>query len=396
MMTSTNTTMMNVDLESGFSFPSTISKPPPTQDTKVPLSTTPDDIEKPITCCSHSGKRLIAISALVLSALLVGMIVATVVTFSLGMHRRHITTGVHHYHHHQNHVTNTTEEDVNNDAPPPVQSGSGLTWVELQSTSGRGNISPSDTRIVNGDTVANEAVWPWAAYLSTLNGEYFCGATLISPQWAVTAAHCVEGIAATTPLNLTFGQLDQNAPPSNTRVEVTTTNIISHPDYNSVTTNNDIALLKLGTSVDITPVCVNSNVLEQPTFRSTATNPNPCYVVGWGETSSGGPSSGTLQQVASQLVSNAICKAAYGASYITDQMICTDTSNNSGSCQGDSGGPLMCRKSTSIVTGNGDAWELVGITSYKLLGCANPAYPDVLARVSQFHSWIQSKIENDL
>ncbi|XP_072021389.1 transmembrane protease serine 11C-like [Amphiura filiformis] len=461
MMASTNTKMMNVDLESGFSFPSTISKPPPTQDTKVPLSTTSDDIQKPITCCSHSGKRLIAISALVLSALLVGMIVATVVIFSLGMHHdreihidegRHNTTGGHHHRHHLNHTrpTTTTEEDVKDDAPenkywywfypsssddsysswyyywssnpdqppsnpgqppsnpgqppsnpgqppsnpgqppatqpPPVQPGSGLTWVGLESICGRGNASP-DIRIVNGDTVANEKVWPWAPYLSTSNGQFFCGAELISPRWAVTAAHCVEGIAPTTPLRLTFGQLDQNAPPSPTRVEVTTTNIISHPNYNSGTTNNDIALLRLATPVDITPVCVNSNVFEHTAFQSTETIPNPCYVVGWGATSSGGPSPGTLQQVASPLVSNQRCDAAYGG--ITEQMICTDTNNNSGSCQGDSGGPMMCRKTSG--TASGDVWELVGITSFGI-GCANPAYPDVLARVSKLYSWIRSEM----
>ncbi|MFN2268552.1 MAG: trypsin-like serine protease, partial [Desulfonatronovibrio sp.] len=46
-------------------------------------------------------------------------------------------------------------------------------------------------RIIGGHEAAQGA-WPWIAYLDIeSNGEeYQCGASLISPEWMITAAHC--------------------------------------------------------------------------------------------------------------------------------------------------------------------------------------------------------------
>ena len=54
------------------------------------------------------------------------------------------------------------------------------------------NILPSK-RIVNG-TKASLGAWPWAVALGLLDGNYgfraFCGGTLISENYVLTAAHC--------------------------------------------------------------------------------------------------------------------------------------------------------------------------------------------------------------
>lgn len=44
--------------------------------------------------------------------------------------------------------------------------------------------------IVNGEDAAPGA-WPWHAALY-FGGQYFCGGTLISDSFVLTAAHCVE------------------------------------------------------------------------------------------------------------------------------------------------------------------------------------------------------------
>ena len=59
--------------------------------------------------------------------------------------------------------------------------------MELERECGQPN-SAYNSRIVNGANVDDLRTWPWAAYISNW---YFCGAELISRNWAITAAHCV-------------------------------------------------------------------------------------------------------------------------------------------------------------------------------------------------------------
>ena len=50
-------------------------------------------------------------------------------------------------------------------------------------------------RIVGGRLVPR-GKWPWMVVLINRRGEQFCGGALISKQWVITAAHCLDRVAA--------------------------------------------------------------------------------------------------------------------------------------------------------------------------------------------------------
>lgn len=50
----------------------------------------------------------------------------------------------------------------------------------------------SESRIVNG-VPASLGRWPWQGVLQYNMQIGGCGAVLLAPRWAVTAAHCVRG-----------------------------------------------------------------------------------------------------------------------------------------------------------------------------------------------------------
>uniref|UniRef100_A0A2I3SCR1 Peptidase S1 domain-containing protein n=2 Tax=Pan TaxID=9596 RepID=A0A2I3SCR1_PANTR len=216
-----------------------------------------------------------------------------------------------------------------------------------------------DDKIVGGYTCEENSV-PYQVSLNS--GSHFCGGSLISEQWVVSAGHCYK-----PHIQVRLGEHNIEF--------INAAKIIRHPKYNRITLNNDIMLIKLST-----PAVINAHVsnISLPTAPPAAGT--ECLISGWGNTlSSGADYPDELQCLDAPVLTQAKCKASYPLK-ITSNMFCVGfLEGGKDSCQGDSGGPVVC---------NG---QLQGIVSWGY-GCAQKRRPGVYTKVYNYVDWIKDTI----
>eukprot|EP00094_Tigriopus_californicus_P013694 TCALIF_13251-PA protein Name:"Similar to Trypsin (Phaedon cochleariae)" AED:0.22 eAED:0.22 QI:0/0/0/0.71/0.5/0.57/7/0/347 len=229
-------------------------------------------------------------------------------------------------------------------------------------------------RIVGGqDTEVNE--YPWQVYVATTNPSNpeqaaTCGGTLISDRFVLSAAHCFPSSFI---------------------------DLAIHPRYNTLTLDNDFAVIELDRPIlfdtvsNIRPVCLPTLGSELPTgtdkrkkqihdFDSCGLLLPQVTATGWGATSFQGQGADVLQEVTIPTVDSASCQQSLSTDIpglvITNNMLCAGlAAGGKDSCQGDSGGPLVSNHFT------GSYYEVHGVTSFGV-GCANANRPGVYAKVS--------------
>ena len=213
------------------------------------------------------------------------------------------------------------------------------------------------SRIVNGQN-AEQGQFP---YFGRWGG---CGASLISSDFMLSAAHCnvQEGV------DIRLGAYWYDNDGQYVKIKQR----FRHPNNDNNGVVWDYLLLQLEEPVNVTPVPLNS-LASVPQGNEVLT------VIGLGRLDyETGAKPDRLQVVNVSSHPISYCVGAYG-SFDERIMLCAGDSQYD-SCIGDSGGP--------IITSSGDQ---VGIVSFGV-GCAEEGKPGVYSRVSYVLPWIQDTI----
>ncbi|KAL7875128.1 hypothetical protein SRHO_G00060980 [Serrasalmus rhombeus] len=233
--------------------------------------------------------------------------------------------------------------------------------------------SRADNKIVGGYECPPHSQ-PWQVFLSKDDGERWCGASLISDRWAVSAAHCYLP-ASRLALHLGEHHLFED---EGTEQRIWAEKAIPHPDYNQNTVDNDFMLVKLSE-----PAVFDEYVQPIPLATTCAKEGEQCLVSGWGNQINTGVDYATvLQCLDLPVIARSDCEASY-TGQITENMFCAGfMEGGKDSCQTDSGGPLVCDG------------KLQGVVSWGN-GCAFPGNPGVYAEVCRYIDWVKDIMDNN-
>lgn len=182
---------------------------------------------------------------------------------------------------------------------------------------------PHPQAIYGGEPV-EPGRWPEVVYLTTPGTR--CSGTLVSPDLVLTAAHCFEGLSASTPVTIQFGDSDATA----------TMQFISgdwgrHEEFclPSVCHENlhDVGWIRLPQSVDIPPILP---ITDQAEFDEVMVPGIELVFVGYGLTEDN--ELGVKREVLATLISFNESGHEFFAG-----------GDGKDTCSGDSGGPALVR-----------------------------------------------------
>jgi len=232
-------------------------------------------------------------------------------------------------------------------------------------------------RIVGGSPTTIEAR-PYQASLQyrTILGTYShsCGASIISPKFLISAAHCAPSASSLASLYARVGSTVYNSGGQIIKVD----KYVIHPQYNGDILDFDFGIVSFAAGVEII-LGPNVQVIKLSSGEDPAVG-SSIIVSGWGvltETSSSVPT--ILQEVSLPVWDNDRCRSVY--SFVTPRQTCCGGTSIGGTsaCFGDSGGPVVQEFGSSLVQ-----YALVSGGN----SCTQPNIPGIYAKISSVRPWI--------
>ncbi|MDI2029106.1 serine protease [Saccharopolyspora sp. TS4A08] len=225
-------------------------------------------------------------------------------------------------------------------------------------------LAPPASGIIGG----HDATAEYPFMVSVLkDGHHYCGASLIKPDWIVTAGHCTVNLDPQQ-LSVRVGDRDRTK-----GEEAEVTEVIAHPNFSYEPFHDDVAVMKLDHPVNAQPI----EVAADPGPEGTATR-----ILGWGMTCEDGSECPDVPIVLQELDTELVADDRCSENYNPDNELCTDSpTENAQACMLDSGGPQ--------IKGRPGQWELIGATSRD--GDANPQCatgPGIYTDLTAHRDWI--------
>ena len=238
-------------------------------------------------------------------------------------------------------------------------------------------------KIVNGKTIPNKLrnKFNFLASIVVKNKKNpFCGGAYIGKNVVLTAAHCVNKVSKNK-IQIMFKKKYSNS----NGIRFNVKKIIIHPNYNSKTADNDIALIFLKGRPwrkRIKPLRLPSYKLQRYIYRYA----KPGFIMGFGSQSENQGNSKTLRYARVKIMK--LNQTKINKKLITKNMIIMgdyqDIKNpydNIDTCFGDSGTSVFGRY------GKGRKAVSLGITSWGI-GCGLDGYPGVYTKTGNYIRWI--------
>ena len=240
-----------------------------------------------------------------------------------------------------------------------------------------------------GKTPATPGEQPWMVALvdSSERNAYdgqFCGGSLISPEWVLTAAHCLEENSSPDEIDIVIGR---HVLSSNNGERITASEVYMHSGYFDYEDNedNDIALIKLSSpskiGIPIQTVTAATEYVDDPGTIARAT--------GWGVMSENGElGPDELHGVNIPVVTQAVCKSQHGSDLLPDGLCAGTEAGGKDTCYGDSGGPLVSEDRA------GNPVQ-IGVVSWGG-ECGAPDNYGVYARLTEYEAWQRDVRNGDI